>query len=213
MLYDARLANRDERNIQTAVIYSGKIEEAPEVLRRGSITYQVTNVYMKAYDGDKEYARLHDKIEAGQALNDDDLLKLIFLPLMKSELSEAKMTFQAAELAKTMPEEKRNLALGVLVALGSRFLSEEEMRKLMEVIRMTAIAQWFREEGEIETRQEDICRFLAARFGPLSAGLQEKIKQISDPDVLDQVVTKLFAVNTLEEAKNIVSASLAGSVR
>ena len=150
MLYDARLANRDERNIQTAVIYSGKIEEAPAVLRRGSITYQVTNVYMKAYDGDKEYARLHEKIEAGQALDEDDLLKLVFLPLMKSKSSEAQMTIQAAKLAKTMPEEKRNLALGVLIALGDRFLSDADMKKLMEVLSMTRFAQWFREEGKEE---------------------------------------------------------------
>ena len=42
-LYDARLINRDDRNVQTAVVYSGRVNRAPSVLKKGSITYQVTN--------------------------------------------------------------------------------------------------------------------------------------------------------------------------
>jgi len=154
MLYDARLANMDGRNIQTAVIYSGKIEEAPEILCRGSITYRVTNVYMKGFDGDEEYDRIRAKIDNGEQLDDEDLLKIIFLPLMKSKLTEAEMTMQAAELAKAIPGERGIFVIGVLVALSDRYLSENDMKKLMEVLSMTPIAQWFREEGREEGRKE-----------------------------------------------------------
>ena len=105
---------------------------------------------MKAYDGDKEYTRLREKIEKGQALDEEDVLKLIFLPLMKSKSSEAKMTFEAAELAATIPGDTGTFVLGVLLALGSRYLSETDMKKLMGVLSMTAIAQWFREERDLE---------------------------------------------------------------
>ena len=105
---------------------------------------------MKAYDGDKEYTRLREKIEKGQALDEEDVLKLIFLPLMKSKSSEAKMTFEAAELAATIPGDTGTFVLGVLLALCSRYLSETDMKKLMGVLSMTAIAQWFREERDLE---------------------------------------------------------------
>lgn len=44
MLYDARLIHKDERDVNTAVIYSGRIGKAPDRLKRGSITYKVANV-------------------------------------------------------------------------------------------------------------------------------------------------------------------------
>jgi len=44
MLYDARLINKDERDVNTAVIYSGRIKKAPDRLKKGSITYKVANV-------------------------------------------------------------------------------------------------------------------------------------------------------------------------
>jgi hypothetical protein len=86
LLYDARITSREkqERIINTAVIYSGNIQQAPEMLDCGSILYRVTNVYMKDYDGDAEYKKLHQKITAEEMLDDEDLMKLVFLPLMKS---------------------------------------------------------------------------------------------------------------------------------
>ena len=35
-------------------------------------------------NGDEEFSRLNDKISKGQALDDEEILKLVFLPLMKS---------------------------------------------------------------------------------------------------------------------------------
>ncbi len=57
LLYDARITSREEKGriINTAVIYAGNIQQAPETLDCGSILYRVTNVYMKDYNGDREY--------------------------------------------------------------------------------------------------------------------------------------------------------------
>lgn len=153
-LYDARLISRDDRHVNTAVVYSGRVETAPSVLKRGSITYRVTNVYMKSFDGDLEYQRLRDKIENNETLTEEDTLKLVFLPLMKSENSEDEMAIQAAELAKEIKGEIKTLIIGAIVAITDKFMAENYKKKLLEVLRMTQIEQWIREEGKIEGRLE-----------------------------------------------------------
>jgi len=52
--YGARLVERYNMDVNTAVIYSGRIESAPELLEQGSLCYRVTNVFLKSMDGDAE---------------------------------------------------------------------------------------------------------------------------------------------------------------
>ncbi|WP_018307243.1 Rpn family recombination-promoting nuclease/putative transposase [Desulfitobacterium hafniense] len=154
LYYDARLASRQERQICTFVVYSGHIEQAKERLDCGSILYQVENIYMKDYNGDQEYNRLKAKIESGQLLNETDTLKLIFLPLMKSRQQEEDLAIQAAELAKATDEKTKVFAIAALIVITDKIMSESNKRKLLEVLKMTQIEQWIREEGREEGRQE-----------------------------------------------------------
>ena len=87
--YGARIVDRHNRVVNTAIIYSGRIESAPDLLQKGSLTYQVTNIYLKGMDGDEEYRRIKAKLDKGETLEESDLMKLIFLPLMKSKQIEA----------------------------------------------------------------------------------------------------------------------------
>ena len=128
MFYAARLALRDKdnRGIRTVVIYFGEIEKAPEELHRGCLTYKVTNVYMHSFDGDEQYAWLKEKVEKDGWLEDEDLLRLCFLPLMKSNLNEAEMTMRAAELAEVIPGETGAFVQGVLLALSDRVVAAND---------------------------------------------------------------------------------------
>ena len=155
-LYDVRLINRDDREVNTAVVYSGRIKKAPDRLEKGSINYKVTNVYMKDYDGDEEYRKLQEKISRNESLHEEEILKLVFLPLMKSSLTEDQMAVQAAELAKNIAGEIKTFVIGTLVAVTDRFMSEEYKKRLLEVLKMTQIEQWIRQEGIKEGRQEGI---------------------------------------------------------
>ena len=109
---------------------------------------------MKGYDGDIEYERLRDKIENGETLGEEDILKLIFLPLMKSKNSEDEMAIQAAELAKDIQGEIKTFVIGAIVAITDKFMNEDYKRKLLEVLKMTQIEQWIREEGRLEGVKE-----------------------------------------------------------
>jgi hypothetical protein len=145
--YGARIVERHNRDVNTAIIYSGRIENAPDQLQKGSLTYKATNVYLKNMDGDMEYNRMKAKNEQGEALDETDLQKLIFLPLMKSKQPETEMAIQAAELAKASKNKHTSFAIGAIVAITDKFLPEEYKKRLLEVLRMTQIEQWLREEG------------------------------------------------------------------
>ena len=156
LLYDARMINKDDRNVNTAVVYSGRIKRAPNQIKRGSITYKVTNIYMKEYDGDAEYKILHDKMIKNEPLNEEDILKLIFLPLMKSKQTEDEMAICAAELAKNIDGEIKTFVIGAIIAVTDKFMSEDYKKKLLEVLRLTQIEQWIKEEGIKEGIREGI---------------------------------------------------------
>ncbi len=64
------------------------------------------------------------------------------------------------------------------------------------------------EKGRVETKREDICKFLARRFGIDSAETQEKVQQLTNLEILDNVLTELFVANSLEEAQNIIKEGL-----
>jgi len=68
-------------------------------------------------------------------------------------------------------------------------------------------------EGKIEGRQEVICKFLAAKFGMDPARIQEEIKQLTSLEVLDHILTELFAANSLEEAEGILREGLSRSLQ
>ena len=152
--YGARIIERHNRDVNTAIIYSGRIQNAPDLLNKCSLTYKVSNIYLKDMDGDAEYSRLKSKIDREEPLNEADLQKLIFLPLMKSKQAETDMAIQAAELAKASQNKYTNFAIGALVAITDKFLPEEYKKKLLEVLRMTQIEQWLREEGMKEGLKE-----------------------------------------------------------
>ena len=152
--YGARIVERHNMDVYTAVIYSGRIESAPELLEKGSLCYRVTNVFLKSMDGDKEYQRIKTLIERGLELEETDLLKLILLPLMKSLQSEAEMTIKAAELAKSANSKLTSFVIGSIIAITDKFLTEEYKKRLLEVLSMTQIEEWLREEGKAEGKLE-----------------------------------------------------------
>ena len=105
-------------------------------------------------DGDKEYYRIKTVLEQERELEKVDLLKLIFLPLMKSQEDEAEMTIKAAELAKSTNSEFTTFVIGAIIAITDKFLPEDYKKRLLEVLRMTQIEEWLREEGKLEGKLE-----------------------------------------------------------
>ena len=122
-------------------------------------------------DGDAEYNRIKTLLEQGQELEEVDLLKLILLPLMKSQEPEAEMTIKAAQLAKSANTKLTDFVIGSIIAITDKFLPEDYKKRLLEVLSMTQIEEWIREEGmalgKAEGKAEDARNALFEGIEPI----------------------------------------------
>ena len=59
--------------------------------------------------------------------------------------------------------------------------------------------------GERETLRKSINTFLNIRFAATSLELQKKVNKITDIGILNDILSKIFAANSQEDAKRIIS--------
>ena len=192
MLYDARLYKKDMKHINTAVIYSGDIEKALDGIKIGSINYQVSNIYMKAFNGDEIFSNLNDKIQGKEKLTEIDKLNLIFLPLMKSNIDKNEMAINAVELASKIEDDKEKmLYIGAIVGISDKFIDKEYVLKLKERLKMTRVGIELKNEGIEEGIKE----------GKLDAANKMVKKGFSIDDIIEitglrrEEIQKLYEIN------------------
>jgi len=59
-------------------------------------------------------------------------------------------------------------------------------------------------EGELKGKAETICQYLEVRFGAESQALQEKVRTLTDLDVLSRITNRIFVVAHLDEATALI---------
>ena len=68
-------------------------------------------------------------------------------------------------------------------------------------------------EGRIEAKQDAICKFLSRRFGASQNEMMQKVKQMTDLEILDNVMEELFVANTMEEVQGIIQDGIKRSLQ
>ena len=140
--YDLRLFERDGRLIHPVVIYTADVKTKPTGLNIGGLVYTPDVILMGEYDGNTIFAELEAKIKAEQELTDLDMLNLVLLPLMRHTIPRKELAVKSIELAQTIPDvTKRNACIAAAFAFASRYLEENEIDKLLEVLRMTDLGE------------------------------------------------------------------------
>ena len=158
--YDVRLYARDGREIKTVIVYTSDVKEIPPPLRIGpDITYSPSAVLLVKYDGDAIIAKIEAKVKAKEQLSNQDIIELTFLPFMKTVIPRSEMAYKVVTLAKSIPDgEKQEACLATTIAYASKMLSKADIKRLLEVIRMTnlaiAIDEVFGEEAREQERQK-----------------------------------------------------------
>jgi Uma2 family endonuclease len=64
------------------------------------------------------------------------------------------------------------------------------------------------EKGKREGKREDIRELLAVRFGQQSAEIQRMVNDLNDLDALNDVLRRLYSVNSIEDARNAIHDGL-----
>ena len=153
--YDMRLyvLGKGKHKVITIIVYTADVDETPEPLEIGSAVYSPGAVLMQKYDGDAIYAELETKVKAGEQLTDLDMVKMAFLPLMKTKKPRADITVNTVNLAKTIPDpDKRDVCIAAAFAYGSKMLKGMELKKLKEALQMTELAGMLVEDAVREER-------------------------------------------------------------
>jgi len=136
--YDLRLFERDNRIVHTVLIYSADVKSKPKGLNTGTLAYNPDVILMGDYDGNSIFTTLENKIKAGNELSDVDMLNLVLLPLMKHTIPRKELAAKSIKLAQAIPDAtKRNACIAAAFAFASKYLNEDETKRLLEVLKMT----------------------------------------------------------------------------
>ena len=147
--YDLRLHERDKRTVKTVIIYTADVKEAPSELKAGSVVFSPENIMMVQYDGNAIYNELVAKIKSGAGLTDVDMLNLIFLPLMSHSIPQFDLAVDTIKLAQTIPDTtRRNTCTAAAVAFANKYLGENKLNELLEVLNMTDVYEMIAEKYE-----------------------------------------------------------------
>ena len=161
--YDMRLYERDKRRIITVIIYSADVRQAETELDIGTLLYYPEKIMMYDYDGNTIYTELAAKVNDGQEITDIDMLNLILLPLMRNTIPPEELAVQSVELANKIPDiQKRDACIAATVAFASKYMDENKINELLEVLKMTNIANLLVQDAVNSTRKEmaDIANLL-----------------------------------------------------
>jgi hypothetical protein len=152
MVSDAMFYYREKKPIKTIVIYSSNIEETVTSLDAGSIQFNVGTFYLARLNGDEAYEMLKTKVDAKEPLTKQDLISMVFLPLMKNNVDKFTRLEQAISLSRALPIKQEQLQIqGMLGLLAEKFITDEnELKKLKELISVTALFELIQEDKAIE---------------------------------------------------------------
>lgn len=193
--YDVRLYARDSKKISTVIIYSSDVTAPPQPLDIGSAVYEPIVVMLNGYDGDAIYADLDAKIKAGMTLSDLDIIKLIFLFMMKVSIPKIELAVNTIKMANTIfDENKREACVAAATSYANQFLNDKEMEKFMEVVKMfdmiaRNLAEVFGEDRAKEVAKRMLKRGTAINIVTEDTGLdiskviriKEELENSSEP--------------------------------
>jgi hypothetical protein len=136
------------KDIIIAVIYTGDIKSAPNEWNFESLKLNIKQVFLSEFDADMLYSELKRKVELGEKLSDEELIRFIILPLTERKRSKKQELMEKSiSLAKEISDEEQQLFIlaGILVATD-KFINKDYLRSIKEWISMTKISRLYEKE-------------------------------------------------------------------
>lgn len=123
-----RYDNGDGRfNLHLITIYTGDVERAESVFDFGCLILHPEQVFLSRMDENAELESIRQKIHSGFLLTDDDLLKLVVLPLSVPGSERKTQLFdEISSLAENIPdEEQRAFVLAAMTLATDGFINRK----------------------------------------------------------------------------------------
>jgi len=177
MVSDAILHYNTGKPVRTIVVYSAEIKETIISLDAGAIHYNVETFYMSTLDGDKTYADIKAKIDAGESFTKQDLMSIVFLPMMKNSVDKATRFEQAITLSKEISATVEQVQIQeMLKILAEKFIKDPAMlQKLKEMVDMGLINEMIANDKAVEIAKNLLKKDLSVEFVSETTGLDESV--------------------------------------
>ena len=137
----------DSFNLRLIVIYTGDVDQAEPDLKTACFTLHAEQAFLAHIDGKAAFQEIQEKLQAGRSLDNDDLMKLVILPLaVPGTEGKQKMLEAVVGLAEQLENEEQQVFIlsGVVVA-SDKFIQREYMEQIRK-INMTQIGQMYEKE-------------------------------------------------------------------
>ncbi|KLU62290.1 PD-(D/E)XK nuclease family transposase [Peptococcaceae bacterium CEB3] len=185
-------------------------------------TVSISILGFKYFSEDERYHHMFHICddETGKLLNRDLELHVLELTKIKNISRKPQNTLEEwlaylngiqgeglEALAMSNPAIRKALTIEEMFKADARERRLYEMREKAFLDEISNVAG-AKEEGKAEGKADAICQYLEARFGSESQFLQETVRAIADLDVLNRIISRIFNVNQLEEAKALIQGSL-----
>lgn len=135
-------------NLRLVVIYTGDVKRAEPTFETSCLTLRMEQAFLSHIDGESAFFAISQKIESGIALEDDDLMKLVILPLtIPGTNGKQKMLEKVVELAEQVQDNEQQIFIlsGVIVA-SDKFINREYLEQIRRRINMTQLGQMYEKE-------------------------------------------------------------------
>ena len=169
--------------IYTADVKRGKTEP---VFQAGAIQLITEEAFLIEIDGEKEYQRLLNKIEQNQLLDEEDMMKMIILPLAYQGIEKQREAAKkVVDLIKQINEMQmqRFLFAGVL-SFTDKIIDEEVAEEIRRRLEMTKVGRIIYEEKiaygkEVEETQiEKAVSGLTAYWKSKTGSMLDAVEQV-----------------------------------
>ena len=135
-------------NLRLVVIYTGDVKNAEPVFETNCITLRMEQAFLSHIDGEATFDTIRQKISSGTPLEDDDLMKLVILPLtVPSTEGKQTMLEKVVDLAEQVTDNEQQIFIlsGVIVA-SDKFINREYLDQIRRRINMTQLGQMYEKE-------------------------------------------------------------------
>lgn len=151
----ARIAEKyfkpgEELKIKVIVIYTCDVQSASDKFDLEDVTVKIRQAFLSKIDGDAALEAIREKLDSGASLDDEDLMRLVILPLTKkgTEGKQA-MIDEVIETTKRVEnEELVSFILSYMMIAAGNFISNAQAERIKEVLTMTAVGKLFLDEKE-----------------------------------------------------------------
>jgi len=146
-------------HLRLVIIYTGDVKRAESIFETNCITLRMEQVFLSHIDGKTAFDTIFRKVQSGTLLEDDDLMKLVILPLtIPGSQGKQEMLEKVVDLAEQIPDEgQRIFTLSGVIVASDKFIDRKYLEQIRRRINMTQLGQLYEKEkieyGNQKTRE------------------------------------------------------------